>query len=227
MLGQPLVGYNVSTGVNANIPTGIEIASTVENNTNQGGKAYIDFHTNQKGFVDYDARIMAAGGSTVTPATTQASLNYYAASHYFAGNVNMGTGSNIGLQPATGYITPSAGMLGFSGSVAATTGGLTNSLATEIATSGTLQIGTYVVTGFMNIIGGGTAASTYLWIGDNTITYTSKKVEAQIYLTGGVAWASSITCILSNTVGPFKLVAQSNGAGASVQLGSISYVRIA
>ena len=111
--GQPLVAYNVSTGVNANIPTGLEFGSVVENNTNQGGKAFIDFHTNQKGFVDYDARIMAAGGSTVTPATTQASLNYYAANHYFAGNVNMGTGANIGLQPTAGYVAPTAGtMLG-------------------------------------------------------------------------------------------------------------------
>lgn len=111
--GQPLVGYNVSTGVNANIPTGIEIASTVENNTNQGGRAYIDFHTNQKGFVDYDARIMATGGSSVTAATMQAGLNYYAASHNFAGNVNMGTGSNITLQPATGLVVPITGQLGY------------------------------------------------------------------------------------------------------------------
>lgn len=94
-VGQHLVGYNTSNGLNANIPTGIEFGSAVLNNTNQGGVAYINFHTNQKGFVDYDARINAAGGSTGTPLSTQASLNYTAALHNFNGITNMLSGSTI------------------------------------------------------------------------------------------------------------------------------------
>ena len=72
MIGTPLLGYNTSTASNASIATGVEIISTILYNTNQGGRAYIDFHTNQKGFVDYDARIIASGGSSGSPVNGEA-----------------------------------------------------------------------------------------------------------------------------------------------------------
>lgn len=214
MAGQPLVAYNVSTGVNANIPTGIEFGSVVENNTNQGGKAYIDFHTNQKGFVDYDARIMAAGGSTVTPATTEASLNYYAASHYFAGNVTINRPLTLGAAPE------SISHLGFfkSGTTISTTiPASANYLSTcEISQAGiymasfVCQItGTTLPTGtFYVVLGGGSTINTaygYTTVNSANLTAHGTQIFKQ-------ASSTSITYSLQ--------INYSGGSGLSVQGGS-------
>lgn len=220
--GNSLVAYNISTGVNATIPTGIEFGSVVDNNTNQGGKAYIDFHTNQKGFVDYDARIMSVGGSSVTPATTQASLNYYAASHYFAGNVNMGTGTNITLQPTTGFVTPTAGMLGniISGATPTTTvmsDGTSNIVSSIILT----ETGIYMFSAILLISTNTTTLSTIKWIslsvviGAGTPLLLEERVN-QTPASTSINFALHLCGIVSNTgTNTYNLKLNSNFTGGA------------
>lgn len=107
-----------------------------------GGNAVIDFRSSGLFDVDFDSRIISTGG---TSAFGEGKLNYYAASHVFNGNVSMNAGSNITLQPATGYVAPTADtMLGgiTNGTMTLPTFPITSS--TNLATM-TLGKGTYLV----------------------------------------------------------------------------------
>lgn len=94
------LGYRTQTN-----PTYTEFTSTASTNR-------IDFHSSGSNIVSYDSKIVASGGSssvgqgtidiealTLTLTTPTINAN---------GNLIMGTGRNITLQPATGYVAPTA-----------------------------------------------------------------------------------------------------------------------
>jgi hypothetical protein len=84
-----------------------------------------------------------------------------------------------------------------------------------LATTGTLPYGIWLVIGYVNM-GGATASSgqAYIWIGDNTNVYTSKKVASESYLTATNFYSSTISYVGTGT-GPFLLVGQLNATGGS------------
>lgn len=197
-----LIGYNVSpTTSNASKPTGIEVKSSVDGNTNQSAKAQVDFHTNQIGTTEYDARIMASGGSAVTATNQQAILNYYARSHVFNGNVSMNPGSNITLQPSSGYVPPTP--LTMLGGVTSGTTITTTAAASQTISSITLSAGVYIVAFKVHVTYVG--AFSTLNYSFNTVTYGHSPVL------GTLATTTAGTTVIT-TAGTYSLVMTHAGA---------------
>ena len=86
--------------------------------------------------------------------------------------------------------------------------------AVQIATTGTLTSGTWLITGYVAISGTSANGQVYMWIGDNSIAYTSRKTEYQIFLNSGDGTVATLSYVGTGT-GPFLLVAQSNGSTAT------------
>jgi len=96
---------------------------------------------------------------------------------------------------------------------------------TQIASSGTLTYGTWLIIGYVGIAGTNSAGQVYTWIGDNTVVYASRKTEGQMYLGSGNAYVTTLSYVGTST-GPFLLVAQANGSTATGS-GTIYCTRIA
>jgi hypothetical protein len=160
---------------------------------------------------------VGSGGLTVNGTTT------------CSGGLTMGNGKNIILQSATGYVTPSLNtQLGYLSTASIPASTLISGTATEQATTGTLQLGTYMVLGYLSVTYGAVTSSMFVWITeDNTIAYTSRKTETINQTVALSNYATNLSYIATNTTGPFKLIAQSSTTGATVVQGNIWAVRIA
>jgi len=84
----------------------------------------------------------------------------------------------------------------------------------QIASSGTLTNGTWLIIGTISILGTNAPGQIYMWIGDNSIVYAARKTEAQTYLQSGQAFVATVSYVGTGT-GPFLLVGQANGSTAS------------
>ena len=95
----------------------------------------------------------------------------------------------------------------------------------QIASTGTLTNGTWLIIGYVSITGTTAPGTMYAWIGDNSIAYVLRKTESQQYITSGNPFVSTLSYVGTGT-GPFLLVAQAN-ASASIGGGTIYCTRIA
>jgi hypothetical protein len=145
------------------------------------------------------------------------------------GGLTMGNGKNMILQSATGYATPSLNTeLGFVSTAAITVGSLGGGTPVQQATTGTLQLGTYMVFGYLSVNYGISFSAMTVWITeDNTLLYANRKTETSTNVGAGTSYATNLSYVATNTTGPFKLVAQSSSTGTNTVKGNIWAVRIA
>ncbi len=145
------------------------------------------------------------------------------------GGLTMGNGKNMILQSATGYATPSLNTeLGFLSTAAITAGSLGGGTPVQQATTGTLQLGTYMVFGYLSVNYGISFSAMIVWITeDNTLLYANRKTETSVNVGAGTSYATNLSYVATNTTGPFKLVAQSSSTGTTTVKGNIWAVRIA
>ncbi len=145
------------------------------------------------------------------------------------GGLTMGNGKNMILQSATGYATPSSNTeLGFLSTAAVVAGSLGGGSPVQQATTGTLQLGTYMVFGYLSVNYGISFSAMIVWITeDNTLLYANRKTETSVNVGAGTSYATNLSYVATNTTGPFKLVAQSSSTGTTTVKGNIWAVRIA
>lgn len=177
------------------------------------GNMVLDFHSSGLFDTDYDARIIASGG---TSATAQGNLQLEA-------NVIKIT-SNLTL-PTT-YTAPTSGQLGYvlpevSGTVTAGIG-----IAIDCCNTGLLSAGTWIIVAnflFPTIASG----QIYGWIGIDSATFATRKNT--LIIAGGTGIATQGNCVYissSTSALTFYATAQLATSGGSVT-GKISATRIA
>jgi hypothetical protein len=84
----------------------------------------------------------------------------------------------------------------------------------QIASSGTLTNGTWLIISTISILGTTLSGQIYIWIGDNSIVYANRKSEFQTFLGSGQAIVATVSYVGTGT-GPFLAVAQANGSAAT------------
>ena len=84
----------------------------------------------------------------------------------------------------------------------------------QIASSGTLTNGTWLIISIISITGTSAAGQAYVWIGDNSIVYAARKSESQTYLGTGQGYVATVSYVGTGT-GPFLAVGQANGSTAT------------
>ena len=138
------------------------------------------------------------------------------------GPLVMGTGKNITLQPATGYVAPSAGMLGYivNGATPSTTAmvdGTPNIVSSIILT----ETGTFMITAILQIATNATTLSTIKWIslsvviGSQNPLLLDERVN-QTPATTAINFAIQLCGIVSNTgTNTYNLKLNSNFTGGA------------
>jgi len=187
---------NIARNTTGTKNTYIETFSTTTANT-------IDFHSSGAFDTDYDSRITTSGGTSAnglgTINITANTLTLTTPTINANGNLIMGTGRNITLQPVTGFATPTSGTMlgGLTQGSAFTTAVITASPQT--LSTLTLTAGVYVVT-FKVSISWTTSPSTIGYT-LNSVTYGSTFVPGSTTSGGTVG-----TAILSGGTYPLNFV---------------------